>query len=79
MRNAGCGTLKQLEAVDASGPTVGILAQQTVERAGVLNAIRRKRFVWRSGSFICILAHTVPELRGGDEPAAQIDFFSGSA
>ena len=36
--------------------------------------MRRKRFVWRSASFICILAHTVPELRGGDEPAAQIDF-----
>ena len=37
--------------------------------------MRRKRFVWRSASFICILAHTRPELRGGDEPAAQIDFF----
>jgi len=60
-------------------PTIGILTQLTAERAGALNAIRRKRFVWRSASFICILAHTVPELRGGDEPAAQIDFFSGSA
>ena len=57
-------------------PTGRNLSQQTVERAGQVNAMRRKRFVWRAASFICILAHTVPELRGGDEPAAQIDFFS---
>jgi len=75
------GMLRRPEGVCSHPPlpTIGILTQLTAERAGALNAIRRKRFVWRSASFICILAHTVPELRGGDEPAAQIDFFSGSA
>ena len=56
--------------------TDGQPSQQTAELAGSVNAMRRKRFVWRPASFICILAHKIPELRGGDEPAAHIDFFS---
>jgi hypothetical protein len=37
------------------------------------------RIVWRVASFICILDHTISGLRGGDEPFAQFNFFSGSA